>query len=86
MKKVSVFWFRRDLRIEDNHGLFQALSGPFPVLPIFIFDQAILSRLPTKHDGRVEFIHKALEALKWKICQQGGDILIFHVLYFLLIY
>ena len=59
MKKVSVFWFRRDLRIEDNHGLFQALSGPFPVLPIFIFDKAILSRLPSKKDGRVEFIHKA---------------------------
>ena len=78
MKKVSIFWFRRDLRIEDNHGLFQALSGPFPVLPIFIFDQAILSRLPTKHDGRVEFIHKALETLKSLICQQGGDILIHH--------
>jgi len=78
MKKVSIFWFRRDLRIEDNHGLFQALSGPFPVLPIFIFDQVILSRLPTKKDGRVEFIHKALEALKSLICQQGGDILIFH--------
>ncbi len=78
MKKVSIFWFRRDLRIEDNHGLFQALSGPFPVLPIFIFDQAILSRLPTKKDGRVEFIHKALATLKSLICQQGGDISIFH--------
>ena len=78
MKKVSVFWFRRDLRIEDNHGLFQALSGPYPVLPIFIFDKAILSRLPSKKDGRVEFIHQALATLKSLICQQAGDISIFH--------
>jgi deoxyribodipyrimidine photo-lyase len=78
MKKVSIFWFRRDLRIEDNHGLFQALSGPFPVLPIFIFDKAILSRLPSKKDGRVEFIHHALATLKSLICQQSGDISIFH--------
>jgi deoxyribodipyrimidine photo-lyase len=78
MKKVSIFWFRRDLRIDDNHGLFQALSSPFPVLPIFIFDQAILSRLPTSQDGRVEFIHKALESLKRMISQKGGDLLILH--------
>ena len=78
MKKVSVFWFRRDLRIEDNHGLFQALSGPYPVLPIFIFDKAILSRLPSKKDGRVEFIHHALATLKSLISQQAGDISIFH--------
>ncbi len=78
MKKVSIFWFRRDLRIEDNHGLFQALSGPYPVLPIFIFDKAILSRLPSKKDGRVEFIHHALAELKSSICQQSGDISIFH--------
>jgi deoxyribodipyrimidine photo-lyase len=78
MKKVSVFWFRRDLRVEDNHGLFQALSGPYPVLPIFIFDKAILSRLPSKKDGRVEFIHDALADLKSSIVQQSGDISIFH--------
>lgn len=78
MKKVSIFWFRRDLRVEDNHGLFHALSGPFPVLPIFIFDPGILSRLPSPHDGRVEFIHSTLAALKLLICQQGGDILILH--------
>jgi len=78
MKKISIFWFRRDLRIEDNHGLFQALSGPFPVLPIFIFDQAILSRLPTSNDGRVEYIHQALSHLKSEINNRGGDISVFH--------
>ena len=37
--KKSIFWFRRDLRLEDNIGLFQALSQPNTVQPIFIFDE-----------------------------------------------
>jgi deoxyribodipyrimidine photo-lyase len=78
MKKVSIFWFRRDLRIEDNHGLFQALSGPVPILPIFIFDTAILSKLPSTQDGRVEFIHSALSNLKLEINNRGGDLSVFH--------
>ncbi|MFL0205302.1 deoxyribodipyrimidine photo-lyase [Aquirufa sp. 2-AUSEE-184A6] len=77
MKKVSIFWFRRDLRIEDNHGLFQALSSDVPVLPLFIFDTNILDRLPSKKDGRVEFIHQALEAINTQIgghlCVKYGD-------------
>ena len=71
MKKVSIFWFRRDLRIEDNHGLFRALSANHPVLPLFIFDKNILDRLPSKTDGRVEFIHQALVRINEKI---GGHL------------
>ena len=58
-KEVSVFWFRRDLRLEDNCALFHALNSEFPVLPIFIFDTDILSELP-KNDARVQFIHQSL--------------------------
>ncbi len=36
--KVSLFWFRRDLRLDDNKALYEALESGFPVLPIFIFD------------------------------------------------
>lgn len=57
--KVSIFWFRRDLRIDDNHGLYEALSSPFPVLPIFIFDTDIIDELPVD-DSRVSFIHEQL--------------------------
>ena len=42
---LTVFWFRRDLRIDDNHGLFKALSEKNRVLPIFIFDTNILEKL-----------------------------------------
>ena len=46
MEKVNIFWFRRDLRIDDNHGLFQALNAGLPVVPVFIFDPAILAQFP----------------------------------------
>ena len=59
MEKYTIFWFRRDLRIEDNHGLFKALSGKNRVIPIFIFDNKILKKLP-KRDARLEFILLAL--------------------------
>ena len=77
MKKVSIFWFRRDLRIEDNHGLFQALSASDAVLPLFIFDTNILDRLPSKKDGRVEFIHQSItqlnEAIGGYLCVKHGN-------------
>jgi deoxyribodipyrimidine photo-lyase len=56
-KEVAVFWFRRDLRLNDNTGLFKALSSDLPVLPVFIFDSEILKELPP-NDARVSFIHK----------------------------
>lgn len=61
--KVSVFWFRRDLRLEDNVGLYQALASEFPVLPVFIFDETILNKLEDKKDRRVDYIHQALLAI-----------------------
>ena len=60
--EVAVFWFRRDLRLEDNCALFHALNSEFPVLPIFIFDEEILDELP-KNDPRVEFIYQTLKKL-----------------------
>jgi len=57
---VNIFWFRRDLRIEDNTGLFHALQKGKPVIPIFIFDSNILDKLDDKADRRVAFIHDAI--------------------------
>ena len=55
-QQVSIFWFRRDLRLEDNVGLYHALQSKNPVIPLFIFDTDILNSLP-KNDARVGFIH-----------------------------
>ncbi|MBC6410750.1 MAG: deoxyribodipyrimidine photo-lyase [Ekhidna sp.] len=72
-KGVTIFWFRRDLRIEDNTGLFQALKEPFPVQPIFIFDTDILEHLPKK-DARVEFIHQEIQRLQEELRQKNTSI------------
>ncbi len=63
LEKVTIFWFRRDLRWNDNHALYKALSTSKNVVPIFIFDTEILHKLP-KNDARVTFIHESLVALK----------------------
>lgn len=69
--KLNIFWFRRDLRLEDNKGLYEALRAGLPVLPLFIFDKNILDELEDKFDRRVDFIHKALENLQVKLVNAG---------------
>ena len=73
--KVNVFWFRRDLRLEDNAGLFHALNSGLPVLPLFIFDTEILDRLESRTDARVEFIHKALSEIDIELKQNQSSLL-----------
>jgi deoxyribodipyrimidine photo-lyase len=63
-ESISIFWFRRDLRLEDNHGLYQALQAGKPVLPLFIFDWNILNELPDSRDARVQFLHQEINTIK----------------------
>jgi len=60
--KISIFWYRRDLRLEDNTGLFKALNENENILPIFIFDDSILDELP-EDDARVNFIYESLSKI-----------------------
>lgn len=78
MKKITLFWFRRDLRLEDNTGLFYALQQEKDVLPLFIFDTNILDKLEDKEDARVEFILNQLLGIKQKLEEKGGSLLIKH--------
>lgn len=75
MDKISFFWFRRDLRLEDNAGLFHALKGLHPVLPVFILDKNILDKLP-EEDARVTFIHDQLHTLKKQLQSLGSDLIV----------
>ncbi|MEO6133272.1 MAG: deoxyribodipyrimidine photo-lyase [Saprospiraceae bacterium] len=75
---ISIFWFRRDLRIEDNHGLYEALLHSAPVLCIFIFDKNILEGLTNKLDQRVEFIHSTLLDIDKELSSYGSSLLTFH--------
>ena len=78
MQTVNIFWFRRDLRLNDNAGLYHALKAGLPVLPIFIFDKNILNKLEDKADRRVEFIHTALVEMQTALVKTGSSLLIFH--------
>ncbi len=75
---VSIFWFRRDLRLNDNAGLQAALRNGNPVLPLFIFDTNILNELEDKDDRRVSFIHKHLFEIKTNLEDKGSSILVKH--------
>ena len=63
---MVIFWFRRDLRIDDNHALFRALKSGFDVLPIFIFDTDITNKL-NKNDHRLNYINKVINELNDKL-------------------
>ena len=73
--EVAFFWFRRDLRLEDNVGLFYALESKYPVIPLFIFDDAILDSLP-KNDARVGFIHESLAKINQQLQEIGSSLLV----------
>ena len=72
MSTVSIFWFRRDLRLDDNVGFLEALKGSHPVLPIFIFDKEILNELP-KDDARVTFIYETLQKMRNELQEDHGS-------------
>jgi len=74
LQKVVLFWFRRDLRLDDNAGLFQALSSGYPVVPVFIFDTQILSQLEDKDDKRVSFIYSALQQIQSELQSAGSTL------------
>ncbi len=70
-KPLTVFWFRRDLRLNDNAGLHAALKAGLPVLPVFIFDRDILDKLEDKDDPRVTFLQSRVSALQQELAKLG---------------
>ena len=71
---VNIFWFRRDLRLDDNAGLYHALRVGTPVVPIFIFDRNILDELKDRTDRRVQFIHQALQQIQKHLISIGSTL------------
>jgi deoxyribodipyrimidine photo-lyase len=77
-QSINVFWFRRDLRLDDNAGLHHSLSENKNVLPIFIFDTNILNALEDKKDRRVDFIFQCLMEIERQLNALGSSLKIFH--------
>ncbi len=78
MNKINIFWLRRDLRLDDNHGLYAALRSGLPVLTVFIFDKNILKKLEDKNDARVSFIYNRLEKIHKELEIIGSSIKILY--------
>ena len=74
---VNLYWFRRDLRLEDNAGLYYALKSQYPVVCIFIFDKTILKNLSPR-DSRVSFIYEEILKIKKQLETKGSSLVIFH--------
>lgn len=74
VEKVA-FWFRRDLRLDDNVGLAHALKSGKQLVPVFIFDREILDELP-KHDARVDFIHRTITDLQKQLGELGSSMIV----------
>lgn len=72
--KISIFWFRRDLRLEDNTALIHAINSGLPVLPIFIFDSQIIQEL-SNNDPRINFIYKNLKSIHQELEKLGSGLL-----------
>jgi len=71
--KVNIFWFRRDLRLEDNTALEKALASGLPVLPVFIFDTNIIDEMPPD-DARISFIHEKLLEINGILNRSGSSV------------
>lgn len=78
MQTINLFWFRRDLRLDDNAGLYHALKDQHPVQPVFIFDSNILDELSDKADRRVNFIHDALEEMQQVLIKKKATLDVFY--------
>jgi deoxyribodipyrimidine photo-lyase len=76
--QTNFFWFRRDLRLNDNHGLFEALESGKPVQCVFIFDRNILDKLVDRTDARVTFIHQQLESINNTLQSHGGSLITYY--------
>ncbi len=73
--KIAIFWFRRDLRLEDNAAFSAALQSSHPVLPLFIYDRDILDKLEDRDDARVTFIHRTITERRKELELVGGTLL-----------
>ena len=75
---IAIHWFRRDLRLHDNHGLYRALTEHGDVLPLFIFDTRILDKLEDRHDRRVDLIHRRLAEMREELHAHRSTMLLEH--------
>ncbi|WP_374557278.1 cryptochrome/photolyase family protein [Aquitalea pelogenes] len=73
MSNTNIFWFRRDLRLDDNAALYHALKAGKPVRCLFVFDREILDELAAD-DRRIDFIWQSVAVLRQELNRIGSDL------------
>jgi len=76
--EITTFWFRRDLRLVDNAGLYQALKNTANIQCLFIFDSVILDPLEDRDDARVNFIYESVRELDSELRKLGSSLWVMH--------
>lgn len=75
----SLFIFRRDLRLEDNIGLIQALNNSETVITCFIFDpRQVSSENEYKSNNAIQFMIESLVDLQKQLEENNGKLEIYH--------
>ena len=74
--KKSIFVFRRDLRLEDNLGLYLALKNSEKVIPIFIYDEKI-SKTLKKSEFRWNFLNQSLVDLDFHLKKKKSHLSVY---------
>ncbi len=77
MDNLAVFWFRRDLRVEDNRALYHALTSGYKVLPVFIYDTVTLDKLE-RDDRKMSVLKDCLLKLREKLLNAGSNLITLH--------
>lgn len=78
MSRINIFWFRRDLRLDDNTGLNEALNANRKVVPVFIFDTEILDKLTNKEDRRLDYIHQSLDLINKQLKEHDSSVKVYY--------
>lgn len=76
--KLSIHIFRRDLRLQDNTALLDALGSSDEVLPIFIFDKRQIEANDYKSDHCLSFMAHSLQELDETLREKNGKIYYFY--------
>jgi len=72
--RVAIHWFRADLRLRDNRALHAACAEADAVIPVFIFDPAILDA-PDNGAPITAFMLQMLASLEKDVAAAGGRLI-----------
>jgi deoxyribodipyrimidine photo-lyase len=75
---ISLFIFRRDLRLHDNTALNEALRLSDQVIPCFIFDPVQIDSHPYQSKPGLQFMLESFSDLQQQFIDIGSQLALYH--------